>query len=218
MRSSLPPTRAFMKPCVSPVASVRSTALIGNLATRTVTPWRCASPSPSPTWASGSRALRFPPVRLSLMIERADTGIDKSLFMKHLRYTRVSVAEIVANGTHPLFSLASMVIQDFNHLVRTPERTTKAAFPQRREVAQRSREECLNAEVSVLIRSGKKIRRSHTSIPYILSLKNRRIIGCWSRFSSEDKLSSFRQRIARSKKTVLQRRIAATNQAEATGR
>ena len=58
MRSSLPPTRAFMKPSVSPVASVRSTALIGNLATRTATPWRCASPSLSPTWASGGSVNR----------------------------------------------------------------------------------------------------------------------------------------------------------------
>src|SRR5208283_4068615 len=58
MRSSLPPTRTFMKPCVSPVASVRSNALIGNIATRTVTPWRRASPSLSPTWANGGSVNR----------------------------------------------------------------------------------------------------------------------------------------------------------------
>src|SRR5262249_32352840 len=53
MRSSLPTTRAFMKPCLSPVACARSTTFVGSFATRTVTPWRCASPSVSPTCASG---------------------------------------------------------------------------------------------------------------------------------------------------------------------
>ena len=92
MRSSLAPTRTFMKPRVSPVASVRSTALIGSLATRTEMPWRCASRSLIPTWASGgsvnmqygtsrSRVLRLPPARLSLMIRKssADTWVNCGL-------------------------------------------------------------------------------------------------------------------------------------------
>ena len=42
-----------MKPCASPVACARSTALIGSVATRAAMPWRFASPSLKPTWASG---------------------------------------------------------------------------------------------------------------------------------------------------------------------
>src|SRR5215831_14471761 len=83
IRSSSP-TRAFMKPCLSSVVCVRSTALIGSLATRTETPWRCASLSVNPTRASGgsvnmqygisrSRVLRFPPARLSLMMRKSST-------------------------------------------------------------------------------------------------------------------------------------------------
>src|SRR5258708_31292710 len=49
MRSSFAPTRTFIKPCFSSVASVRSTALIGSRATRTAMFWRCASLSLSPT-------------------------------------------------------------------------------------------------------------------------------------------------------------------------
>src|SRR5262249_8937522 len=45
-------TIAFMKPCVSSVASVRNTRFIGNLATRIPTPSRCASRSLKPTCAS----------------------------------------------------------------------------------------------------------------------------------------------------------------------
>ncbi len=53
-RSSPPPTRTFIKPSVSPVVAVRRTAFIGNLATRVSMPRRCcASPSLSPTCASG---------------------------------------------------------------------------------------------------------------------------------------------------------------------
>src|SRR5213592_2769343 len=61
-----------------------STAPIGSFATRALTPWRRASPSLSPTWASGgsvnrqygisrSRVLRVPPARLSLTIWKSST-------------------------------------------------------------------------------------------------------------------------------------------------
>jgi len=42
MRSSSAPTSAFMKPSVSPVACARSTAFMGSLATRILTPRRSA--------------------------------------------------------------------------------------------------------------------------------------------------------------------------------
>src|SRR2546421_12336793 len=48
-----PTTSTFMKPGRSPSACTRSTPLIGNFATRGVTPWRRASASLSPTCASG---------------------------------------------------------------------------------------------------------------------------------------------------------------------
>ena len=84
MRSSFAPTRTFMKPCVSSVASRRSTALIGNLPTRTAMPCRCASRSLNPICASGgsvntqygtsrSPVLRAPPARLSRMIRKSST-------------------------------------------------------------------------------------------------------------------------------------------------
>ena len=46
-------TRTVMKPCVSPVASVRNTLPTGSFATRTVMPCFCATRSLSPTCASG---------------------------------------------------------------------------------------------------------------------------------------------------------------------
>jgi hypothetical protein len=68
MRSSFAPTIALMRPCFSPVACARNTALVGSLATRVMMPWRSASRSLSPTWASGGsvrerakRATRFTP-------------------------------------------------------------------------------------------------------------------------------------------------------------
>ena len=54
-----------MNPCVSSVVSVRRTALVGSLGTRTGTPWRRASPSVSPTRASGGsvkHAVRNQPI------------------------------------------------------------------------------------------------------------------------------------------------------------
>ena len=69
-----------MKPCVSSVASVRNTLLIGSFATRTIMPCRCASPSFSPTRASGgsvnmqygtsrSRVLRCPPADIAAYLK-----------------------------------------------------------------------------------------------------------------------------------------------------
>src|SRR5262245_9252719 len=80
MRSSSPATTTFMKPCVSSVASVRNTLHIGSLATRTMMPCRCASPSLSPTRASGgsvnmqygtsrSRVLRCPPADIAAYLK-----------------------------------------------------------------------------------------------------------------------------------------------------
>ena len=69
----------------------RSTALVGSLATRAITPWRAASRSLSPTWASGggpvnmqygtnrSRVLRLPPPRLSRMIRKSSWRVTVSL-------------------------------------------------------------------------------------------------------------------------------------------
>jgi hypothetical protein len=82
MRSSLAETSAFMKPGCGPIACMRSTSPIASVAMRAVTPWRWASPSRSPTWASGgsvntqyginrSRVLRLPPARFSVMIRKS---------------------------------------------------------------------------------------------------------------------------------------------------
>src|SRR6516225_3754341 len=84
MRSSLAPTRTFIKPCVSSVVAVRRTAFIGSFATRAATPWRFASASFNPTWARGgsvnmqygtsrARVLRSPPARLSLMMRKSSS-------------------------------------------------------------------------------------------------------------------------------------------------
>jgi hypothetical protein len=86
IRSSFWPIRAFMKPCLRSVACAPSTEFIGNLATRTMIPWRSASPSLSPTWASGGsvnmqyetsrpRVLRFLPARLSRMMRKSSSDM-----------------------------------------------------------------------------------------------------------------------------------------------
>src|SRR5438128_6649064 len=88
MRSPCESTSAFMKPPLSEIVHVRSTARIGSFATRTPMPRRRASASLRPTRASGgslnmhhgtsrSRAERVPPARLPRLsrMSRQDTCV-----------------------------------------------------------------------------------------------------------------------------------------------
>src|SRR6516165_9891704 len=92
MRSSSSPTRTFMKPCLSPVACARSTESTGSLATRTITPWRSASPLLSPTWASGGHAIGDQPVARAAIAPRQVVTNDPKVILRHVRECRAAGA------------------------------------------------------------------------------------------------------------------------------